>query len=674
MDSAALAVTPIPGWCVTGIALQTNALLMVAALGVLGGSLLILLFRRWGRGHPLAKCVALSIFAHLLLLASACGVQLFTDLPARGPQSVIHLTVVDAGEELPQTTPEPPDTPPREDSPEPIAPVAPPEEIDVQDVPQPPRMPDLATPMAEPPALADSPIRDVGSEPPPELLPAPPSETPPPAALEPPAPSPLAEQLAQPPTPEPERLIVAEVPPALRVTDRPTESPAAQTDELQRLIDMPLPLPPASALADSQDHVKAADDTPGETREAPAAETPASAAPRVSADGWSLASSNGKPAWEQAPAQPLAEPREFPNAYRNRGAAQRAAALASGGGNGLTEAAVQAALNWLAAHQNEDGRWDCNLHGGGRETKTLGHDRGGAGTEADTAVTGLAVLAFLGSGQTHQDGNHASTVRRGLEFLARSQAADGNLAGNASLFARMYCHGMATLALGEAYGMTDDPGLLPFLKRALGYTIRAQHPLTGGWRYQPGDEGDTSQLGWQLMSLHSAELAGVAVPAATRAGVIRFLNTVTTGPQRGLASYRPRTAPSRTMTAEALVCRMFLGLPQDEAAVREAIAYLLQETPQGGPFNEYYWYYATLALFQIQGPAWEAWNGALQKRLLAAQETSGTLAGSWPTHTVWGGYGGRVYTTAMNALCLEVYYRHLPLYRTPPAPPAAVSP
>ncbi len=116
---------------------------------------------------------------------------------------------------------------------------------------------------------------------------------------------------------------------------------------------------------------------------------------------------------------------------------------------------------------------------------------------------------------------------------------------------------------------------------------RAQHPVTGGWRYQPGDDGDTSQLGWQLMSLHSAQLAGLPIPTATRAGMIRFLNSVTTGPQRGLASYRPRTSPSRTMTAEALVCRMFLGLKQDEAAIREAIAYLLQETPQGGPFNEY---------------------------------------------------------------------------------------
>ena len=184
----------------------------------------------------------------------------------------------------------------------------------------------------------------------------------------------------------------------------------------------------------------------------------------------------------------------------------------------MTEAAVQAALHWLAANQGEDGRWDCSLHGGGREMKTLGHDRGGAGGEADTAVTGLAILAFLGAGQTHVDGPHATSVRRGLEFLVRSQAADGNLAGRAELFARMYCHGMATLAMSEAYGMTGDSGLRPCLERALGYTIRAQHPVTGGWRYQPGDEGDTSQLGWQLMSLHSAELAGLPIPAGHEPG------------------------------------------------------------------------------------------------------------------------------------------------------------
>jgi hypothetical protein len=273
----------------------------------------------------------------------------------------------------------------------------------------------------------------------------------------------------------------------------------------------------------------------------------------------------------------------------------------------------------------------------------------------------LALLALLGAGHTHLDGEHRKTVQHGLEFLLRNQANDGNLAAGARLFAKMYCHGMATLALGEAHAMTGDARLRPYVERAIGYTVRSQH-VAGGWRYQPGDEGDTSQFGWQVMALRSAELGGYPTPAATRAGMLRFLNAVAAGNYRGLASYRPGTGPTRTMTAEALACRVFLRTELERGPTDEAVRFLMQEIPTAGPMNLYYWYYATLALFQVGGEAWDTWNAALQQRLLTAQLTTGPLAGSWPTATIWGGYGGRVYTTAMGALCLEVYYRHLPLY------------
>jgi hypothetical protein len=116
------------------------------------------------------------------------------------------------------------------------------------------------------------------------------------------------------------------------------------------------------------------------------------------------------------------------------------------------------------------------------------------------------------------------------------------------------------------------------------------------------------------------------------------------------------------MTAEAMVCRLFLELRLDPATVEEAVRTIMSEPPQTGTMNLYYWYYATLALFQLKGPAWEDWNTQLQQRLLASQERAGPNAGSWPTNTVWGGYGGRVYTTAMATLCLEVYYRYLPIF------------
>jgi hypothetical protein len=222
----------------------------------------------------------------------------------------------------------------------------------------------------------------------------------------------------------------------------------------------------------------------------------------------------------------------------------------------------------------------------------------------------------------------------------------------------MYCHGMATFALAEAYGMTGDRTLEEPLRRAVAYTLAAQHPTKGGWRYQPGDnDGDTSQFGWQLLALKSAELAGLELPSNARRGMITFLKSVASGKHGGLASYRPGEPVSRTMTAEALFCRQLLGMTRENPANSEAGNYLAQELPGDGPVNLYYWYYATLAMYQLQGEHWEKWNEALLAELLRLQRDSGTLAGSWDPDPIWGSYGGRVYSTALGALCLEVYYR-----------------
>jgi hypothetical protein len=124
------------------------------------------------------------------------------------------------------------------------------------------------------------------------------------------------------------------------------------------------------------------------------------------------------------------------------------------------------------------------------------------------------------------------------------------------------------------------------------------------------------------------------------------------------------------MTAEALYCRLLLaemgGEAMDEAAASEATRQLLAALPNRQRMNLYYWYYATLALHHrslasdTNAAAWRAWNDAITSALLESQVASGPDAGSWNTNTVWGGYGGRVYTTAMAAMCLEVYYRYAP--------------
>ena len=114
------------------------------------------------------------------------------------------------------------------------------------------------------------------------------------------------------------------------------------------------------------------------------------------------------------------------------------------------------------------------------------------------------------------------------------------------------------------------------------------------------------------------------------------------------------------MTAEALACRGWLGM-HDMAAAREASEFIVSELPGGGQTNVYYWYYGTLALERLQAKEWPRWNRALQQALIPLQRHGGDLDGSWDPITVWGPYGGRAYSTAMSTLCLEVYYRYLPL-------------
>ena len=91
---------------------------------------------------------------------------------------------------------------------------------------------------------------------------------------------------------------------------------------------------------------------------------------------------------------------------------------------------------------------------------------------------------------------------------------------------------------------------------------------------------------------------------------------------------------------------------------------MLGQLPGQGAPNFYYWYYGTLAMFRLQGPRWVKWNEAVSTALVNSQLTSGDASGSWDPDPLWGGYGGRVFSTSLGALCLEVYYRYLPLYNT----------
>jgi Squalene-hopene cyclase C-terminal domain len=353
--------------------------------------------------------------------------------------------------------------------------------------------------------------------------------------------------------------------------------------------------------------------------------------------------------------------------YRLRKLSNRKENARQFGGTEHSERAVESSLRWLARMQSPNGHWDAKAFGAGRvKVDENGVDRDYAGRDADSGVTALAILAFLGAGYTHEEGQYADTVDRALRWLIGQQKADGNLGADAGHFAMNYCHAMATYAIAEAYGMQNDPTANTMLRepllRGVRYTLNNQNP-DGGWRYLKGQKSDISMSGWHLMALKSAEIAGVNIPQSAKTEMITFLKSRSLGTYGGLAGYREDVPPSPSMTAEALFCKQMLGMRRDNAASREAAEYLLARLPTRDTFNEYYWYYGTLAMYQFGGDGWTSWNGAIRDLLISEQRTDGDFAGSWDPIGPWAQYGGRIYSTALSALCLEVYYRFLPLYQ-----------
>ncbi len=449
-------------------------------------------------------------------------------------------------------------------------------------------------------------------------------------------------------------------PPMVAPELEPLEAPPLEpVEELEPLAELepsePAPPLEAPALLETAEAAK-----PQATEEPLPAETE----PEVPVDG-STESPTEKQTEKSLPTE-TPDPPPLPSTYADRFVKDRDALVEQRGGSAQTERAVRAALGWLAATQSKNGGWDASQFGAGAARVVLDQDRRGAGGQADMGVTGLALLAFLGSGHTHEGGAYTHEVAAGLEYLRQRQRADGALHGDAQFFARMYCHSMATFAVCEALALTKDERLEPMARAAVRYSLSMQHPTDGGWRYRRGDTGDTSQLGWQLMTLKSAQLAGLDIPRSTWTRADHFLRRVRRGNAGGLAAYRPDSGPSRTMTAEAFFCRQLqqeqqLGQMSD-AAIEEAIAAVTEKLPTASRRNLYFWYYATLALHRNQthssaaAEAWEDWNHALTTTLLTTQQGDG----SWDVQTTWGGCGGQVYTTALSALCLEVYYRYNP--------------
>ncbi len=337
----------------------------------------------------------------------------------------------------------------------------------------------------------------------------------------------------------------------------------------------------------------------------------------------------------------------------------RQAMIREGHATPASEAAVALALEWLANHQLPDGGWNYD-HRLGPCNARCGN--GGSLTDCRTGATAQALLPFLGAGQTHKKGKYQKQVEAGLYFLSQQmkvRAQQGLQCGDlAQGGGNMYSHGMAAIVLCEAYGMTQDKGLMVPAQLSLNHIVYAQDPVGGGWRYTPRTPGDTSVVGWQLMALKSGHLAYLQVPPQTIIGANKFLDSVMSD-----YSYYGYTDPGRgqATTAIGLLCRMYLGWKKDHPGIEKGIQFLSQTGPSKG--NMYYNYYATQCMRHYEGELWVKWNEKMRDQLVNSQEKNGHLRGSWHMNGDHGSdRGGRLYCTSMATMILEVYYRHMPLY------------
>lgn len=363
-------------------------------------------------------------------------------------------------------------------------------------------------------------------------------------------------------------------------------------------------------------------------------------------------------------------------AYKNRFGDEKLRALEEFGGSQETEAAVALGLQYLASVQRSDGSF-------GDEDD---YDRRKYG-DVRIGKTGLALLAFLGAGNFPGSGaKHAANARNAVEFLVQTQHAESGHFGNGSA----YGHGIATYALAECYALSGDAELVPPLRLAVEHILNEQQHSTdkrtnGGWGYYFADghvwDRDrwprASVSVWQLMALESAQLGGLEIPSAafrdaglflantwdSRRGAFRYSND----PERLRSGYAilPASTPA------ALFGLSLLGVNISGDNMEAARGFVIDRAPRSyrrasernfvleAKGNLYFWYYGTLAMFRAGGDDWKRWNVAMKDTLTSGQAQDG----SWQPISTYAEYAGddsrdKSYTTAINVLTLEVYYRY----------------
>jgi hypothetical protein len=359
------------------------------------------------------------------------------------------------------------------------------------------------------------------------------------------------------------------------------------------------------------------------------------------------------------------------------------------GGGADTETAVELALKWLAARQLNDGSWGARFR------------RATASNAQYLSTSALATLAFLGAGYTAQHGKHKKNVSKALDWLIENQKPGGAWTLNASQ-QQMHAQGIAALALCEAYmmqrGAKGSDRLGAAAQKAVDFIVKSQCPYSA-WGYNPYPGGgrqhhvENSVTIWNGMALKAAKTVGLRVDGKALAGMVKWLDDGQAAGGKysysGTYDGRGRTTGdggqgSPCMVASSMMMRFWTGTRPGGRRTKESADLVLRgmrgclnfaERAAGprGPAvarerrsGVYFMHHGTIAMFQMGGKHWEAWNPLMKKLMLNGQHKDGH----------WSGFSNDYFCTALGALTLESYYRYSPLYHKSPEPakaPAAES-